>query len=246
MGVAASDRVHHPDADGRSCVLIAEHVTRGAPREGARSEPASGAATGGGGPQAPPTRKFVRPTRNSDWAPRPGKPTGRRLPRPGNSPGRPETPTGLPDPEILPGSLDPQRPNTSPDPHEVCNSGRAPRNNRLGEASCLKVPSQAGHVEAENANRQSPVGRIRRCAPGSDAERPRLPRGRPPDDLQTVLCCTAHTCIMAREHAPRNPPLDGFRTWPHGGTSGRRAGQTCSAQARQSVPPRPRRECLAG
>ena len=30
--------------------------TRGSPREGARSEPASAAATGGGGPQAPPTR----------------------------------------------------------------------------------------------------------------------------------------------------------------------------------------------
>src|SRR5207302_1897849 len=33
-----------------------QHVRGGSPREGARSELASGAATGGGGPQAPPTR----------------------------------------------------------------------------------------------------------------------------------------------------------------------------------------------
>src|SRR3977135_1718180 len=32
------------------------NVSGGSPREGARSELASGAATGGGGPQAPPTR----------------------------------------------------------------------------------------------------------------------------------------------------------------------------------------------
>src|SRR5437588_255665 len=34
-----------------------QHVRGGSPREGARSELASGAATGGGGPQAPPTRR---------------------------------------------------------------------------------------------------------------------------------------------------------------------------------------------
>src|SRR5205807_5979444 len=37
-----------------------QHVRGGSPREGARSELASGAATGGGGPQAPPTRTRYR------------------------------------------------------------------------------------------------------------------------------------------------------------------------------------------
>src|SRR6185437_5133536 len=35
-------------------------LSGGSPREGARSELASGAATGGGGPQAPPTRTSQR------------------------------------------------------------------------------------------------------------------------------------------------------------------------------------------
>src|SRR5207244_11042080 len=47
-------------ADSRSglnaCLKRGQHVRGGSPREGARSELASGAATGGGGPQAPPTR----------------------------------------------------------------------------------------------------------------------------------------------------------------------------------------------
>src|SRR5437868_11489623 len=43
-----TEAVELPAAEGPSC--------GGSPREGARSELASGAATGGGGPQAPPTR----------------------------------------------------------------------------------------------------------------------------------------------------------------------------------------------
>jgi hypothetical protein len=52
-----------------SCLIARQHVRGGSPREGARSELASGAATGGGGPQAPPTRNSYRPDRKPYWAP---------------------------------------------------------------------------------------------------------------------------------------------------------------------------------
>src|SRR6185437_380859 len=42
-------------------------LSGGSPREGARSELASGAATGGGGPQAPPTRTSQRHA--TSWTP---------------------------------------------------------------------------------------------------------------------------------------------------------------------------------
>jgi hypothetical protein len=70
-----------PGGGGRAwkpvpCLYWRQHVRGGSPREGARSEPASGAATGGGGPQAP------RPGTPTGLT-RPGTPTARRLPRPG-------------------------------------------------------------------------------------------------------------------------------------------------------------------
>jgi hypothetical protein len=63
---------HIGNAGCSSRVLSAEHVRGGSPREGARSAK-RGAATGGGGPQAPPTRNTYRaqapPTRNTYRAP---------------------------------------------------------------------------------------------------------------------------------------------------------------------------------
>jgi hypothetical protein len=58
-----------------------QHVRGGSPREGARSELASAAATGGGGPQAPPTRITYRapPIRKSYPAPPTWNSYGRRL-----------------------------------------------------------------------------------------------------------------------------------------------------------------------
>ena len=72
-------------------------LSGGSPREGARSELASGAATGGGGAQPPPTRTSSQHT--TSWAPRPGRvrntqPHG--LPRPGRV--RHTQPHGLPRP----------------------------------------------------------------------------------------------------------------------------------------------------